>query len=76
VLIFLPSTYLHIRTNFCSWGTHREKFGTIEFRRVGTMRIVGKKEHLELQNGVKGVGYCNAGGGIVRIAKVPILLNQ
>ena len=40
------------------------------------MRIVGKKEHLELQNGVKGVGYCNAGGGIVRIAKVPILLNQ
>jgi len=52
----------------------QEKFGTIEFRRVGTMRMVGKKEHSKLRNGVNGVGYCDAGGGIVRIAKLPILL--
>ena len=64
MLIFLPSTYLHIRTNFCSGGTHRDKLGTIEFRSVGTMRIVGKKEHLKLKNGVKGVRYCDTGGGV------------
>jgi len=52
----------------------QEKFGTIEFRRVGTMRMLGKKEHSKLQNGVNGVGYCDAGGGILRIAKLPILL--
>jgi len=40
------------------------------------MRILGKKEHSKLQNRVKGVGYCDAGGGIVRIAKLPILLTQ
>jgi len=37
---------------------------------------MGKKEHLKLQNGVNGVGYCDAGGGIVRIAKLPILQTQ
>jgi len=40
------------------------------------MRIVGKKEHLKLQKGVKGVGYCDAGGGILCIAKLQILPTQ
>ena len=40
------------------------------------MRLVGKKEHLKLHKWVKGVGYCNAGGGILRIAKLPILLTE
>jgi len=57
------------------WNIHREEFGTIEFRRVGTMRMLGKKEYSKLQNGVNGVGFCDAGGGIVRIAKLPILLS-
>jgi len=75
MLIFLPSTYLHIR-KISVVGALTGKNYSIEFRRVGTMRMVGKKEHLKLLNGVKGVGYCNAGGGILRIAKLPILLTQ
>jgi len=52
VLIFLPSTYLHKR-NISVVGALTGKNYSIEFRKVGTMRMVGKKEHSKLQIGVK-----------------------
>jgi len=41
---------------------------------LGGDRMVGKRVDLQLGNRVTGVGYGDAGGGIVHIAELPIVV--
>jgi len=67
VLIFLASTYLVIRTHVSGkWGRLTEQ--NLLPSSLGGDRMLGNTADLQLGSGVTGMGYGDAGGGILHIA--------